>query len=200
MKTLAPPTGKRRPTIAQSPVQVAQLQVELDSLMALYRARAPRRVLEIGTFCGGTLWYFLQASEPGTTVVTVDSLVDAPDNRALFPDWCPEGVHCIPVIGDSHDPETVALVAEHAPFDFALIDGLHTYTSVQKDWELYRPLMAPGSVLALHDIRLVRDYPETNETAGVSKLWREIQEQGYVTQEIVCTPGQTEYGIGIAYT
>ncbi len=196
---LAVPEGKRRFEIASSPVQVAQIAWELDSLMALYRARAPKSTLEIGTFCGGTLYHFLKNSVEGATVVTVDNLEAAPDNRHLYPDWTPAGVHCIPIIGDSHSADTIAEIAEHGPFDFMLIDGLHTYDAVKQDWDDYRPLAAPGAVIALHDICLVRDYPETNETAGVSRLWREIQAAGYVTQEIVCQPGQSEYGVGMVY-
>jgi len=196
---LSIPNGKRSFSIAQSPVQVAQIAWELEAMMTLYVARAPKRVLEIGTFCGGTLFHFLKNATDGATVVTVDSLVDAPDNRHLFPDWCPEGVHCVPLIGDSHDAETIALVSEHGPFDFVFIDGLHTYDAVKQDWDDYRKLAAPGAVIGLHDICLVRDYPETGETAGVQKLWREIQQSGAVTQEIVCQPGQTEYGVGVIY-
>jgi predicted O-methyltransferase YrrM len=184
-----------------APVQCAQIQWEFQTLLALYRARAPKRVLEIGTFCGGSLYHFLQASQPGTTVVTVDSLedTDITDNRELFPGWCPEGVECVPIVGDSHAPETLAQASEHAPYDFVFIDGLHTYAAVSQDWKDYGALTNPGSIIGFHDICLVRDYPATNETAGVRRLWREIQESGRVTQEIVCSPGQTEYGIGVVY-
>lgn len=196
------PSGKRHFKIATAPVQVAQIQWELDSLMALFRARKPARTLEIGTFCGGTLYHFLANAADftvGATIVTVDNLEAAPDNRHLYPDWTPPGVHCIPIIGNSHDEETFEQVAEHGPFDFIFIDGLHTYDAVEQDWNDYKQLAAPGAVVAFHDICLVRDYPETGETAGVSKLWREIQAQGYLTQEIVCQPGQSEYGIGVVY-
>lgn len=181
-----------------SPVQIAQIRWEFDCLLSLYRARKPKTVLEIGTFCGGSLYHLLQNSTPGTIVVTVDSLVDAPDNRELFDGWCPEDTKCFPIIGDSGAAPTIDEVEAYGPYDFTFIDGLHTYAVAMADWFTYRKMAAPGAVVAFHDIRLRRDY-EDGESAGVWRLWREIQEAGYVTQEIVCATGQTEYGIGLIY-
>lgn len=183
----------------EAPVHVAQIQFEFESALGLYLAREPKRVLEIGTYCGGTLYHWLQNAVAGAVVVTVDSLVAAPDNRALFPAWTPPDVTCVPVIGDSHAETTVAEVFRYHPFDWVFIDALHTYDAAKRDWEIYSRMCAPGAVVLFHDIRLVREYPEDGTVAGVSRLWRELQAQGFVTQELVGDPSQTEYGIGAVY-
>lgn len=41
----------------------------------------------------------------------------------------------------------------HAPFDFAFIDGDHSYEGIRGDWEGLLPLLAPGAIVALHDSR-----------------------------------------------
>jgi predicted O-methyltransferase YrrM len=175
-----------------APVQIAQLDWEFERALGLYKARKPKRVLEIGTWLGGTLFHWLKEATPGTQVVTVD----IEDNDVPFDEWCPEGVECRQIIGDSHDPKTVEDVKASGPFDWLFIDGSHVYEDAKADWELYRPMVENGVVL-LHDISLQREYPETGQTAGVWRLWREIQASGHLTQELRIHP--TEYGIGICF-
>lgn len=185
----------------ETPVRISQLTFEFEAALELYRIRKPKRVLEIGTFWGGTLYHWLKNAAAGATVVTVDSYEawDVTDNRHLFRRWCPVGVTCVPIVGDSTDPATVAEISRHGPFDWVFIDALHTYRNARADWDNYRAQTSPGACVLLHDIVLRRDYPETGETAGVWQLWAEIQSSGQVTQELLCDPAQTEYGIGIVY-
>jgi predicted O-methyltransferase YrrM len=41
----------------------------------------------------------------------------------------------------------------HEPFDFVLLDALHTYEGLRDEWESWSPLVAPGGVMAIHDSR-----------------------------------------------
>jgi len=98
-------------TVVQSPVPILQNSVEFAAMLDLYRAAAPKRVLEIGTYHGGTLYHWLQNATDGATIVTVDSYRTGVDNRDLYPHWTPDGVTLHVIDGDSRDPNTVAQVA-----------------------------------------------------------------------------------------
>ncbi len=178
----------------ETPVKISQIAEEFEQALELYRERKPERVLEIGTEDGGTLYHWLQNAEPGTTIVSVD----IEDHAVPYVEWVPDGVECELIIGDSHDPDVIEKVAALGPFDWLFIDGSHIYEDAADDWLIYYDLCSAGAVALLHDIALKRSYPETGQVAGVRKLWREIQAQGFVTKEIRAAPIQ-EYGIGIVY-
>jgi predicted O-methyltransferase YrrM len=59
------------------------------------------------------------------------------------------------------------------PVDFIFIDGNHSYEGLRADWEAWRPLVAPGGIVALHD--------------SCSSATRRIEEAGSVvfTREVV---------------
>lgn len=179
-----------------TPAYIWQRTWELERLLDAYRELAPRRVLEIGSYTGGTLYHFLQASTPGTLVVSMDLYNNrAVDNRALYPEWTPEGVDLHVMQADSTDLDTVSDVWDMAPFDFVFIDGDHMEASVRKDWKNYRMMVRPGGIVALHDILPAPgiDYIQ------VEPVWREIQRQGYKTREIVADPDAEWGGIGVVY-
>ena len=108
-----------------APVPIFQWQAEFERLLRLYVKRKPKRVLEIGTYHGGTLYHWLQNARPGTTVVSVDSYVAGVDNRALYQEWCPPRVKVVTIEGDSNSAETAAKVKKHGPFDWVWIDADH---------------------------------------------------------------------------
>lgn len=174
----------------EAPVQICQIEMEFARLLDIYRDMKPRRVLEIGTASGGTLYHWLKAAQPNATVVTVD-LPDPeyPLDRLLCHGWAPKGVELVMVSGDSHDPETQLQVMEHAPYDWLFIDGSHEYEQAKADWNDYAAMCAAQAVVAFHDISL--------ERSGVPQLWREIQALGLPTVELRAQPGMVEYGIGM---
>ena len=171
----------------ETPVPLLQKHVEFRALLNLYQERKPKRVLEIGTFHGGTLYHWLRQATTGAVVVSVDSYAVGADNRHLYPEWVPAGVRLHVIGGDSRSPETIAQVAAQAPFDWCFVDADHSYEAVADDWRNYRPMVR--GVLCLHDIIAAH--------VGVPHLWREIQRQGYLTQELVGPhqPGEPEWGL-----
>lgn len=178
-------------TLAVAPVAVYQDADELGRLVDLYRAMQPKRVLEIGTKDGGTLYQWLHHAAPGATVVTVDLMHV---NRDRYREWADDDIHLHVVTGNSHHPRTVAEVASHGPSDFVFVDADHTYDAVKADWDLYRRLCAPGALFAFHDIAGNRC---ANPEIQVRRLWGEIKAAGFATQEFVTD--RDWWGIGVVH-
>lgn len=168
-----------------TPVPIFQHQFEWEQFMLLHAARKPMRTLEIGTHAGGTLYHLLQNAPPGATVVSVDSYTAHFDNRARYADWTPEGITLHAIVGNSHKQATIAQARQYAPYDLIFIDAGHYEAEVQADWDNFRPMAAPGAIIALHDIITHASQPSIE----VERVWRRIQRQGYVTQEITWSTG-----------
>jgi predicted O-methyltransferase YrrM len=183
--------------LADGPVLVCQLKVELEMMLDLYRRANPKRVLELGTASGGTLYHYAQNSTPGTRIVTVDLPEPAyPTNEHLYPEWTPDGVSIHPIRGDTRDASIVEACKLLGPYDWLLIDASHVLDDVLSDYNNYAPIVRPGGLVLLHDIALVRDYGD-GTYAGVGEVWRLIQAQGHWTRELRAAPNLNGYGIGV---
>lgn len=172
------------------PVPVYQDESELNRLIELVKEIKPKRILEIGSLHGGTLWYWMNAVK-GAEIVSVDSGVQSFDSRFsdienarlnLWPEWERDtGCKITQVRADSTSPETVKAVKEQAPFDFIFIDGGHDYQTAMADWQNYWPMLRVGGLLAFHDIA----YPDGNPYAyAVGMVWRTVRNNGK-WQEII---------------
>lgn len=177
-----------------TPVPIFQHEWEFSTLLKLYVQRKPKRVLEIGTYHGGTLYHWLTAHTP-EVVVQVDSFAMGVDNRHLFGEWCSAKTQLHSVVADSTDPRTISMVEPHGPFDWIWIDAGHYEWEVRADWNNYGALAAPGGIVCFHDILTHPNHPEIE----VEVLWREIQKAGFVTQELVANAGADWGGIGVVY-
>jgi predicted O-methyltransferase YrrM len=175
-----------------TPVPIFQWEQEFTQLLDVYRELAPRRVLEVGTFHGGTLYHWLTNAPEGSTVVTVDSYAAGVDNRHLYGDWVPDGVSLQVIAGKSAAENTVTQAKAWAPYDFIFIDAGHYYTEVRADWDAYLPLAQKGAVVAFHDILTHSEHPEIE----VGRLWAEIK-QDFETEEIIADPEASWGGIGL---
>lgn len=196
MSTLADERAERLKYGPDAPVPIFQHEYEFATLLDIYRERRPLRVLEVGTYHGGTLYHWLQNARPGAVIVSVDSYMAGVDNRHLYAEWTPAGVTLHVLCGDSRDPDIIMAAAEHGAYDWTFIDAGHYYDEVQADWENYRPLTGPGGLIAFHDILPPSpSHPEIQ----VDRLWREIQRAGHVTREIVADPDADWGGLGVVY-
>ncbi len=178
-----------------APVEVFQHEAEFLELLELYRERKPKRVLEIGTYHGGTLYHWLQNATKGTVVVSVDSYAVGVDNRHLYKSWCPKGVTVYAINGDSHDDLVQTLSVTDKPFDWVFIDADHYYEPVKQDWDWARKIVAADGVVVFHDI-LTSDYHPEIE---VQQLWDEIKADGYDTREIIESPDAPWGGLGVVF-
>lgn len=161
--------------IAEAP-EILQRPEEFAEVLAMYRDRSPLRVLEIGTYHGGTLFHWLQEAQSGAKIVAVDSQ----DRVSLSLDeWTPDGVEVVFITADSSSTETAELVGAHGPFDWVFIDAGHYEHEVRRDWELYGQMCAEDGVVILHDVSRDDEYPHIQ----VWKLWAELQDS-YPTELI----------------
>jgi predicted O-methyltransferase YrrM len=176
---------------------------ELEALIREVERLRPRRVLEIGTARGGTLLLLCRFAAPDATIVSVD--LPYGRNGGGYPRWKEnhyrsfagpaQSLHLLRA--DSHATGTVERVRRIAGedgFDFILIDADHSYEGVRRDYLNYRPLLAHGGLMALHDI-----LPnESDPSIDVNRYWRELEDDPLVrTERIVADPAQGMYGIGL---
>jgi predicted O-methyltransferase YrrM len=175
-----------------TPVPILQWEAEFTVLLELYLRLKPNRVLEVGTYHGGTLYHWLQNAQPGARIVSLDSYVTDVDNRHLYEDWKPEGVTLHAIEADSHEDATRDAVERLGPFDWLFIDAGHFLPEVTRDWELYSPLVLPGGVAVLHDILTHPAWPSIE----VGQLWEQIRKE-HLTFEIVANRDAEWGGLGV---
>jgi predicted O-methyltransferase YrrM len=177
----------------ETPVPIFQWSQEFEVALELYRRLKPARVLEIGTYHGGTLYHWLQNAQPGATVVSLDSYTAGADNRHRYSEWVPPGVELWVMAGDSRDLETVAAIQVHALFDWIFIDAGHYLHEVTADWNNYGPMATPGGVVLFHDILPpTRAHPEIE----VAALWEALK-RTHRTLEIVADRDAEWGGLGL---
>jgi predicted O-methyltransferase YrrM len=179
-----------------------QLREEFVRLLEIVRELQPRRLVEIGTAAGGTLFLFTRVAAPDAVLVTVDLPRGGPfgggyprSSIPLLRSFARPGQRIELVRRDSQLAETAREVSRRAggPVDFLFLDGDHRYDGVRRDYELYEPLVRPGGLVALHD---VADAP-LDLVGDVPRFWRELASSGLDTEEIVTGAPGGGYGIGL---
>ena len=139
------------------PVPALQNELEFGLLWNFVSGQEPTTVLEIGSFCGGTLWAWMQIPSV-QRVVSVDLVVpdDHPkydlvrESRSQWQQWAMDSeTDLVDLVGDSKDLSSRA--AEFAPFDFMFIDGDHSYQGISSDYRLYSPMLSQTGFVAIHD-------------------------------------------------
>jgi predicted O-methyltransferase YrrM len=192
--------GLLDPRATVEPVIAIQRREELLDLLTRLEALAPRRVCEIGTAAGGTLYFLTRVAHDAAQLVSID-IATPPHTRFARSKLARADQRIVSLEGDS---QTVAMVERlrvclnGEPLDFLLIDGDHSYEGVLRDFELYAPLVRPGGLIALHDIN-----PDSGDPAGpisgeVPRAWAEIRET-HRTEEIVHAPAGEGLGIGLVH-
>jgi hypothetical protein len=140
----------RRPQRLLDSLEV-DAEMEIPEKLLLYSlafGAKPERVLEIGTFRGGS------------TSVLCDALDDSGFGRIVCVDPEPrvppdvlERIRHRATIVSGPSPEALQEAHQIAGdlFDFALIDGDHGYEGVLRDIEGSLPLLRPGALVLFHD-------------------------------------------------
>ncbi len=129
--------------------------------------------LEIGARRGGSFWALTQAMPRGSSALAVDlpgaRWGDAESDSYLM-DTCAglvdRGYDAQVMLVDSHHVSTQIAVERMMvlpAFDLIMVDGDHTQEGVALDFQMYRRYLAPGGLMAFHDL-YVKDF-------GVSSAW-----------------------------
>lgn len=187
----------------EAEVRSTQKPQEIEALLEELLRAPPTRVLEIGTWKGGTLFLLTRVAAPDATLVSID----LPGNgfgssyparyKRLYEAFARERQVVRLVRRDSHDPETVEEVRKllAGPIDFLFVDGDHSYDGVRRDYELYAPLVRPGGTIAFHDIVA----GDEAFVGGVPRFWRELKSQYEEVVEYVRDWEQGGCGIGVIH-
>ena len=187
-----------------------QVRSEIRSLLTIVHHARCRRILEIGTANGGSLFLFARAAAADAHIISVD--LPAGEFGGGYPRWkvpvykafARAGQRLDLIRADSHAEATIAAVRRQLcgdPLDFLFIDGDHGYDGVRQDFEAYAPLVRPGGLVAFHDIaELAGEATPGGPTLLVGEVpqyWRQIR-ASYRAQEFTDAPGGC-FGIGLLY-
>jgi cephalosporin hydroxylase len=157
-------------------------QFALESLIQQFDRLQPTRILEIGSYLGGTLYQWMKHAPAGSLIVSV--------NLSLNPDWvtprktisewnryATERKHTLKLInGDSRDEATInAVRSVSTEYDWLFIDGGHMYDVCKPDWDNYSAMVRAGGMIGMHDVNC--DMPGWCE---VPRLWDEIKQNHHV--------------------
>lgn len=184
-------------------IGLVQQVPEIRELYRRVRRLRPRRVLEIGTAYGGSLYLWTRAAAPDAQVISVDLPpweMDEPWDlvrQTQFRAFARQGQSVELIRADSHLPDTLARVRAALGgelLDFLFVDGDHTRDGVRRDVADYGALLRPGGLMALHDI-----HPHSARWGGdVPAVWCALR-VGARTEELIADRAQDGFGIGLLW-
>jgi predicted O-methyltransferase YrrM len=183
------------------PLQVRSEFLEMIRCVSLVR---PRRVLEVGTANGATLFALTRSAADDAMVISVD----LPGGlfgggypawkQLLYRQFAVDNQAIELIRGSSQSPRVVnrvkALLGADL-LDVLFLDGDHTYEGVKADYETYVPLLRPGGMLIFHDI--LKNLFDCS--VGVSTFWSELMANNVLDdcREFIGNPNQGHSGVGI---
>ena len=185
---------------ANAEIGIVQKPEEIRWLFELVRAERPRVVLEIGLDFGGTFFLWSRAAAPDAHLLAIDT---KPVGRLGM--WSPfslvrrafaVGSQRVTLLmdSDSHSETTrqrIAALLDGRAVDFLFIHGDHSCAGVWQDFKTYSPFVAPGGLIAFHDI----SQNPAERTKGVAQFWREFTVEHETDERVVNDePG---FGIGV---
>ena len=118
----------------------------------------PQTIFEIGRFDGHSLG-LMRFLAPAATIVSVEpqprphatAVLEFLDKRAMALGFTPKTIYVNKTsdraFGDGD-------VEKHGPYDFALIDGDHSYEGALRDWGNTKGVMAPDGVVAFDNTEM----------------------------------------------
>ena len=149
---------------------------ELGKLISLLRRRKLRRIVEIGTYRGGTLWAWCQLATDNAQIVSIDLPAGGEGTggyQRRLAKYAKEAQRLDFIRSDSRRErtrDTLARLLDGELIDFLFIDGDHSYESVRRDFELYGPLVRRGGIVSFHDIIRPPAFSGTKESTTVVGL------------------------------
>jgi cephalosporin hydroxylase len=180
-----------------------QQRDEILGFLSMATLQSPRVVMEIGTAQSGTNFLLGQIMDSVEMLIAMDLRIR---NMRLLSQFSRTGLNRVFLEGSSYTSssyERVKKVLSGRPLDVLFIDGDHTYDGVKADYQMYRPLVKKGGLIAFHDI--VDDHqtsygrPGLGWSGGVPKFWCELKLQNDFSScsEFIADPDQDGMGIGV---
>jgi cephalosporin hydroxylase len=176
-----------------------QLEREITGFLALAAEEKPRTVCEIGTANGGTTFLLGQSLQTTEIMIGVDLFIK---RRPRLRHFARPGQKIVLLDGDSGAPDTLNQVRAALggrELDLLFIDGDHSLAGVARDFQIFRPLVRDGGLVAFHDVvedSFTRTGIRTPHwTGGVPKYWRALKGH-YRHHEFVNSWDQDGLGIG----
>jgi predicted O-methyltransferase YrrM len=159
-------------------------------------------VLEVGAAPGGTLFLWTRAAAARATVVSVgpppweeDDPGEEARRQALAACGRPrQSLHVLrddPLLASAR--ARVASLLAGRPLDFLFLTGEDDAERVRRCLEAYGPLVRPGGLVALDDIR-----PRLGGSDGLVRFWREVRGRAR-TVELVDDGSRVGFGIGAVH-
>ena len=186
-------------------IRALQVREELVQFLSVVAKLKPRRILEIGTCRGGTLFAMCRVSSPDAVIISVDLAPGRFEGGygyrwfqiPAFRMFTSRGQKLHLIRDDAHRRRTYECVAEilgGKPLDLLFIDGDHSYDGVKCDFEMYSPLVRNDGMIVFHDIV----EHSAKAKCEVSRFWNELKLR-HRHSEIVKDWRQQWAGIGILY-
>ncbi len=182
-------------------IKPIQTPSEIEQLYLAVCVLKPRRVLEVGTARGGTLYLWTQAATDDATIVSVDLPGGRfgggyPECRTpLYEAFARSQQNLHLLRADSHAPQTLEQVRQifaDQPVDLLFIDANHTYKGVKTDFIQYSPLVRSCGLIAFHDIR-----PSPDPDTQVERLWTQLRSRYDVEEFVYPDDIGRKLGIGL---
>ena len=186
-------------------IRPLQIRNEFREMIRRVAKASPRRILEIGTANGGTLFALTRSAVDDATVISVDLPIGLFGGgypawkKSLYTRFAVSGQRLHLIRGNSHSPAVFQQVRQHLGIerlDVLFIDGDHRYEGVKADYNMYAPLLRAGGLLILHDIV----ESQFDRSVEVARFWRELKSDADLAHhsEIIADSAQGYAGIGIA--
>jgi cephalosporin hydroxylase len=143
-------------------------------------------ILEIGAYDGGSsnfLGHFAKS------MITIDNNIPCRFNPNHIPAWKYQYIG-----GDSHHPKQTELFSKYE-WDFAFIDGDHSYEGVKADFYNLLPHLKKGTPVAFHDIA-ISDFHHQHG-CYVGEFWRDLKKEYKATEFMEMQVNPDWAGVGI---
>lgn len=178
-------------TLSKNNYKIQQIQEEWEWLInqTVNKNDTRGNILEIGCYDGGSTFYLSQFAN---NMVTIDNNDPCRFNPESIPAWNSYKY----VAGDSHHPNQIEHFSDFI-WDFAFIDGDHSYEGVKADFYNILPHLKKGTPVAFHDIA-ISDFHHTHG-CYVGEFWRDLKEEFNATKFEEFQTNSDWAGIGICW-
>ncbi len=158
-----------------------QIYDELRQVLCILNLLDVRSMIEVGTENGGSLSVWQKLWDPlAMFSVDMDSYglkVPRETREPRWRSWLSPSQSLDVTWGDSHDADTLRRLKEAMGLrgleqvDLLYVDGDHSEAGVEKDFDMYSPLVRPGGLVLLTDIH---PHPGRDDVMAY-KFWRRLK-------------------------